>query len=133
VRRADGTVERMARGGEVSPGDAIRFSVSSSRPAYLIVLGLDSRPSVSVYVPSSSDTRPTVSGTDVLVDGSIVLDDTLGPERVVALFCPTPLGIESARKIAEDALQAAGGAPERVERLSVECPQRSFLMHKRLR
>jgi hypothetical protein len=82
-----GTHERGRAGQSVRPGDRIRFTYSSDRPAYLAILARDAAGTVSVYFPNGDAARYVSEGYDRPLDSSVELDATLGPESVFALFC----------------------------------------------
>ena len=64
----------------------MRFVVSTTRPGHLVILGLDAAGKVSVYSPTAT-LHPRRRGTRQAMPGSIILDDTPGAERLVALEC----------------------------------------------
>lgn len=131
VRHADGRVDRVAPGETLRPGDAIRFSLSTPRGGYVAIAGMDSRPSVSAYAPVSSDTAiPMGAVRGHVLDGSIVLDDATGPERIVAFLCREPVPVSTLLAEARAALAAAGGDPRAVGTIDARCRQTSFLIGK---
>lgn len=92
----------------------------------MAVVGLDAAQAVTPYVEGER----IGSGTQVL-PGAIRLDETLGAERIVALFCgdaPSPDAIVGAGR---RALAKAGGDPAAVDALEVDgCVQSSVLIRK---
>jgi anti-sigma factor RsiW len=84
-------VQRGRSAQRVRPGDLVRFVYSSSRPRYLAVLSLDAAQHASVYFPDGPVAARVTEGTDVALPSSVLLDQTLGREQVVALFCDTPV------------------------------------------
>jgi hypothetical protein len=94
VRHA-GVVRRGNDRERVSPGDALRFVVTSSVPSYVAVLSRDGKGHVSVYHPSGPRAARTEPGVERPLDASVVLDDVLGEERVYALACSTPVEVAS--------------------------------------
>ena len=72
------------------PGDALRFVITSD-PGYLSVVLVDARGRVWPFYPDTDpeqDARPwriEAKGRHEL-PGSVVLDDSLGPERIVLIF-----------------------------------------------
>ncbi|MEO8550564.1 MAG: hypothetical protein ABI678_11345 [Kofleriaceae bacterium] len=107
LRDDHGRVAALATGDLAHPGDAIRFQITSPRPARVVVLAFDRR-QVSVYAPVEPDHATTL-------DGSIVLDDTLGPERVIAVLCPRPRPLAEVLAEATAAFERAGRDPTRVD------------------
>lgn len=123
VRRSpSGELAWLAPGQPVHPGDAIRFRLLAPTAGYVAVLGLDAARVVSVYAPAGATLEPLAAGAPTTLDGSIVLDDTLGPERLLALLCPTPRPVAEVRAEAQRALTAAGGDPRAVERITPRGP-----------
>jgi hypothetical protein len=131
LRRPSGEVTRPAQGETVFPGDALRFEVTSARPGFVAVLGLDAAGAVTVYAPVSESTIHLEAGTPTVLPGSIVADSTLGPERIVAVLCAQLPPFDELRQAALRALSQAGGDPHRVTRLGTPCSESSFLIDKR--
>jgi len=92
VKRAD-AVQRGRSGDVVHPGDAIRFAFTSFSPGYLMVLSRDGAGRVSVYYAEGERAAPIEPGEDVLLPGSITLDDVLGLEEIHALHCAAPVPV----------------------------------------
>ncbi|WP_373048629.1 hypothetical protein [Vulgatibacter sp.] len=126
ARTQDGNVERVLPGDPLAPGDAIRFEVSAPEEAWVAIVGVDSAQVVTPYVQGAS----LPAGEQVL-PGSIVLDETLGAERIVAVFCDGPVATEKLVDAGKRALAAAGGDPAAVVDLAVpDCRQSSVLIRK---
>lgn len=92
--------EQVLRGHALDPlrpGDLVRFVYSSARPRYLAVLSLDAARHASIYFPNAPLSPRVAAGTDVALPSSVMLDQTLGRERVVALFCDAPVALEPLR------------------------------------
>jgi hypothetical protein len=92
-------------------GDAIRFVVR--KPAeldQLLVVGVQAAGAVTVYHPFAGATSVALDARAgrLEVEGSVVLDDRTGPERVFALLGRAPIALDSVR--AALAGLAAGGA-----------------------
>lgn len=129
VKHADGNVAPLRPGDRLQPGEAIRFVVSTARRGRLTIVGIDAAPKVTPYVQA-----PVERGHKQLMPGSIVLDDTLGAERVVALLCDD--GVEGAALVgaARRKLVEADGDPRRVGELGVAgCAESALVMEKALR
>lgn len=77
----------------VFPGDAINFAASTERPAFLAIISIDGADRVSVYYPDGPVAAPVGAGRDQLLPLSVVLDDVLGLERVVGVFCDRALAV----------------------------------------
>lgn len=132
AKRQDGSVSYVVSPATLAPGDAIQFAVTTDRPGYLAIVGVDAAGVVSPYVPDSSDTPLRLpAGADQLMDGSIILDDTRGFERIFAVLCHHRFEMQTLLGRARTALATAKGDPSRVE-LADEpgCLQTSFLVEK---
>jgi hypothetical protein len=130
VKHGDGAIENMSSPAHVAPGEAIEFEVSTHDAGTLVIVGVDSAGVVSPYVPA----RHIDAGSRQLLDGSVVLDDTLGSERLVALLCALPATsatTDAAVARARTTLMAAGGEPVRMQTLAVTgCRETSFVLDK---
>jgi hypothetical protein len=133
VKRQTGVVEPLLSGGQVAPGEAIRFRISSPKAAWVFVVGMDSAGQVSPYASGDGYGVPWTAGTDAYLDGSIVMDDTRGVEQLAAVFCPSPTPVGTVTEAARKALNGSGGHPDQVSSLPVECTQRFFLLRKSAR
>lgn len=91
------TISEGRSGAVVYPGDQLRFTYSSDTPRYLALFNLDAK-RISVYFPSDKQAKRVVAGLEVALDFSVELDETIGSERVFAVFCDTPFPIESVRQ-----------------------------------
>jgi hypothetical protein len=88
-----GVVRRGNERERVSPGDALRFVVTSSVASYVAVLSRDGAGQVSVYHPAGPVAARVEPGVERPLDQSVVLDDVLGEERVYALACSEPVAV----------------------------------------
>lgn len=114
-RRA-GAVRPLDDGAEVLPGDALRFSVAAAA-RYALVVSIDGAGVFSVYAPfGGARSEPLADGVTaaapVELSGSVVLDDTLGDERLWALLSDEPVEVARVRPLLER-LAAAGPAAVR--------------------
>jgi hypothetical protein len=121
VRHA-GAVRRGSERERVSPGDALRFVVTSSVPSYVAVLSRDGAGQVSVYHPSGPRATRVEPGVERPLDASVVLDDVLGEERLYALACSVPIEVASLR----DGLRRTDTEPA----WPVECSIERFVLIK---
>jgi hypothetical protein len=127
ARGADGRVEELLPGARVRAGDAVRFSVSTLVEGHVAVVGADAAGGVAVH---AAPPAPLPAGKGQLLEGSLILDEAVGPERFVAVLCdgtPAAARIEAA---ARTALAAAGGDPRGMGELVLDCRQASFLVEK---
>jgi hypothetical protein len=121
VRHA-GVVRRGSDRERVSPGDALRFVVTSSEPSYVTVLSRDGAGQVSVYHPSGPRAARVEPGVERPLDASVVLDDVLGEERLYALACSAPVEIAPI----SDGLRRTNAEPT----WPVECSVERFVLIK---
>jgi uncharacterized protein DUF4384 len=101
-------VRRAAPGESVAPGDAVRFAVSTPIPAFVAVLSVDPSGRASVYFPQGPRAVQVPAGTEVPLPLGTLLDETTGEERLLGLFCTTPVELEPIRLALQ---QAQDGAP----------------------
>ena len=90
-------VRRAAPGETVFAGDAVRFAVSTPIPAYVAVLSLDPAGRASVYFPQASRAAEVPAGTEVPLPLGTRLDATTGEERLLGIFCASPVELEPIR------------------------------------
>lgn len=126
ARRASGQIDWLASGDRVAAGDGLRFELSHGAGGFAMVVGLDARPSVSIYAASARLEGPGKT----LLPEAIIADATPGAERILALLCPSAPSIEEVKRAAESALAAVGGRPEAVRDLPVPCAQSAVLVRK---
>jgi hypothetical protein len=130
VRHADGRTEDVLPGQSLSPGDAVRMVVTARAPdSALVILDFDGRGKVSAFEPAHGDPKRIGAGRQ-LVEGSVVLDDALGPERLLALFCGGEISTSDAIAAGQRALTQVGGDPRAVHTLGLPCREASLLIQK---
>jgi hypothetical protein len=100
-------VRRAGPGEVIAPGDAVRFSITTAVPAYVAVLSVDPAGRAFVYFPEGERAVRMPAGPDVPLPLGTRLDQTVGEERVLALFCPAPIEVEPVRRTLERAGDAA--------------------------
>ncbi|HSR99396.1 MAG TPA: hypothetical protein VLM79_20230 [Kofleriaceae bacterium] len=104
VKHGD-AVREGAPGEVVGPKDAINFVVSTEQPAFLAIISVDGAGKVSAYYPEGPTAAAIPAGRDRVLPRSVLLDDTLGLERVVGVFCDRPIAVaELAAAVARDAI-----------------------------
>lgn len=127
----DGSVEQILPGGTLEPGDAIRFRLSTKRAGWITVVGLDEAGHVSVYVPQPNARSVRLNaGDDQVLDGSIILDETPGAERLVAFVCEAPVSVDFLVAMSQAALDRTGSDPREVTRVQPDCREATFLFEK---
>jgi hypothetical protein len=127
AKHGDGKVEQVLPGARLSPGDAIRFRIASEEGGYLAIAGIDSAQVVSIYHAPVKIER---SEKERLLEGSIILDGTLGPEQIAAIVCHEPPQEANVVAVGRAALDRVGGDPRRVSELELGCRQAFFLIEK---
>lgn len=131
VKGADGSIARPSPGASVRPGDAVRFQVSTVRPGFVAILGVDSAGTVSLYYPDEGEGLLQLGeGRGQLLPGSVVLDETLGAELFVALRCDAQTPRTALVEKAKRALETAGGDVAKVQALQSGCDEDRFLVTK---
>jgi hypothetical protein len=131
ARRASGEVTRLAPGDTVLPGDALRFEVAAAQPGFVAVMGLDAKGVATIYAPASGSMQSLPGGPPVVLPDAIVTDDTLGAERIVAVFCERSMPLEELRSAGMRALSQAAADPQRVGRLDTPCAETAFEIEKK--
>jgi hypothetical protein len=125
----------------VRPGDRVRFVITGApeEHPYLLVASVDGAGAPAVYFPYAGDRSAPLPGPGRWeVPGSIVLDGTLGPERVFVLFSRTPLAAPAVRAALTRLGQSGTPAGKNAIRdaQTIDLPgtvQRSFLLLKQAR
>jgi hypothetical protein len=122
-------------GGIYRENDRIQFTYSSGSHRYLFLVSLDDHGAVSNFNHKASDSSIPISpGSNRLLEGSIILDDSIGPERIFAIFSSTPLRfkeIKAATDRAHRELKKTGGSVRDLTRLPLPYPQASVLLMKK--
>lgn len=115
--RRGGAVRELVDGSAVEPGDAIRFvvdprggqypvdpssgvyPVAPPEGRYALIVSIDGAGHTSVYYPfdGTASAPLPASSAPIELDGSVVLDDVLGNERLWALLSAEPLQVEQIR------------------------------------
>lgn len=85
------------------PSDRIRFVVSPAGAKYLMVASTDGAGVFSVYHPfGAAQSHPVEGKSKVELPGAVELDDTLGAEKLIAVFSDAPITaaqVEAALKL----------------------------------
>ena len=131
VAEVDGAVAPGRPGGTYRPGDRIQLRYTAPAATYLVVVSLDSRGAVTAFYDDAGRSLALEPGVARVLDGSVVLDDALGPERVVGCFADAPVATGEVVAAGRRALRAAGGDPAATGPLDLPCEQATFLIHKR--
>lgn len=83
-------------GTRLTEGDQIQFRYAAAGHPYLFVISVDARGVVSALYPEvpTQSIKVQTEGTHVL-DGSVILDDSVGPERIYAIFSSAPVAFSN--------------------------------------
>jgi hypothetical protein len=129
AKHLDGRIEALTSPAQLAPGEAIEFELSTRVAGFVGVVGVDAAGVISPYVPS----RRLAAGGHQMLDGSVVLDATLGAERIFAVMCETEIEMDVIVERARSALARVGGNPAQIELLALPatCSQTSFLIEKK--
>jgi len=137
VARHDGRVTTVDRSNpNLRPGDELRFVVTATDPEapYILIVSVDGAGRPNVYHPYNGATSARIDHPGRWeVPGSIVLDESSGPERIFALFSKEPLQAS----IVTQSLAAIGKrgweAIRTTERLDIAgIDQSSFVIEKQM-
>jgi hypothetical protein len=95
-------VARLVPGSVLESGDALRFAIEPHNNAYLLIAGVDGAGSASAYYPFGQWHSVPITNHDRFeVPGSIVLDNSAGPERIFAFLSAQPLDVNLVRTTLE--------------------------------
>lgn len=120
VNRPEGPV-RAEEGAGLTSGDQVQFRYAAQGRAWLLVLSVDGRGVItSLYPAEGGESVPVEPGGAHVLEGSIILDDAVGVERVFAFFSDEPLSFEAVRPKVQAAIDRAGGDLGRVESVDLE-------------
>jgi hypothetical protein len=100
VKVVDGAGGRVIGPGDaVPPGSTVQFSQTSGTPGYLAVCGVAGG-RARAYHPGTGHAAPVAPGRDLPVGPAVALDGVAGAEELVGVFCPDPIPVERAVKLA---------------------------------
>ena len=90
LKRGDAEPSVLAPDARVKPGDSLRFSYDAPSNGYLAVFELDGTESTTVFWPYGGSSAAPVKQAEGLLSGVVVLDDSRGPEWLVAVWSKKP-------------------------------------------
>ena len=124
-------VFRVHQGTTLRSDDMIRFVpvLSNDGPRYIMVVSVDGLGTVSKYFPQDSDTALRVHAMKAALPGSIVLDNTPGPEHVWLLSSKTPFRYSEIVTTIRRAWTRAG-ASDRMDLLPLNLEQVGLVFFK---
>jgi hypothetical protein len=85
-------------GARLFPDDMLRFVPSVPQPGYLMVISVDENGQPSLYYPMGQEIAQTTSGGRTPLPGSVILDESEGPERIFFLYSRDPFDFSSVRQ-----------------------------------
>jgi hypothetical protein len=127
-------VTRLASGSRLSPGDRLRFEVSTNwTRGYAGVIGLDAHGVVSILAPADGPTVEVRGSQRLLLDGAVELDESIGSERIDLIGCRQQMPVAALADAARVALQRQGGDLRKVGQIAAGCHQETFWFEKAVR
>jgi hypothetical protein len=90
-------------GESVRPGDSVQFTTTTEAAGFVAVLGVTAEGRTELLYPQGRTAAPIPAGQEVGLPGSTILDENVGQERVVGLFCAAPVELEPIRQAFEAA------------------------------
>jgi hypothetical protein len=133
VQHSNGHTERVSPGAVLAPGDHLRFEVAAPHDAFVSVISLDARAAVTAFVPAAGNALPVKVGRRQLLDGAVLLDDSVGPERLLLSACSQAIAVDQVVATAQAELNKANGKIADVGTLPLPCKQTSFWIRKEKR
>ncbi|MDP1821641.1 MAG: hypothetical protein Q8L48_00280 [Archangium sp.] len=90
LKRGDAEPALLPPDGRVKPGDSLRFGYDAPADGYLAVFELDGTEATTVFWPFAGTAGAPVKQSQGLLPGTVVLDDSPGPEWLVAVWSRAP-------------------------------------------
>jgi len=122
-QRAD-RVFRVNPGERLLAEDRIRFAVSAPGPGQVMIVSVDQQGEVSLFYPAGS-----VEGGRTELEGSTILDESRGPERIFVVFSEGALDFAAVESAVVRGLEETGDVVK-LQRLPLELVQNSLLIQK---
>ncbi len=136
VAQQDGRPVPVEDGATLAPETRVRFLYDSSDFDYLMLVNVTDAGEVSVLYPmTEGPSIPVVRGVGIPLQGAVLLDDHLGPERFFALFSASPLAYEQVEAAIAQTRKGAGAADggawlRDLRSLPLDCAQATLLIEK---
>jgi hypothetical protein len=122
-QRAD-QVFRVNPGERLLPEDRIRFAVSTPGPGQIMIVSVNKQGQASLFYPPGP-----VEGGRTELEGSTILDESSGSERIIVVFSEEALSFGAVQSAVERGLKDSGGI-ENLKKLPLDLAQNSLLIHK---
>ena len=122
-QRAD-QVFRVNPGDRLLPEDRIRFAVSTPGPGQVMIVSVDQQGEVSLFCPAGP-----VEGGRTELEGSTILDESKGAERIFAVFSEESLDFGAVESAVARGLEETGDVAK-LQKLPLELAQNSLLIQK---
>lgn len=90
LKRGEAEPTPLPADGRVKAGDSLRFSYDAPADGHLAVFELDGREQVTVFWPYGGAAAAPVKKAQGLLPGAVVLDDSPGPEWLIAVWSSAP-------------------------------------------
>ena len=126
LQKTTGEQLEIFSGDTASPGDQLRFAVRTSTPGYATIISLEANGMLNIYVPSLFIIAEKLHW----FEGSILLDTTLGVEKIVAFVCKEPLADSTLTKSVQDFLRKTNGQIDTIDFLPSQCSQTTLTLKK---
>jgi len=111
-------------GDRLLPEDRIRFAVSTPGPGQVMIVSVDKQGEVSLFYPPGP-----VGGGRTELEGSTILDESRGPERIFSVFSKEALDFGAVEAAVARGLEETGDVVK-LEKLPLELVQNSLLIQK---
>lgn len=131
-RRRGDSVRALVPGEKLSAGDALRFRLAPGDHAYAMVASVDAAGKATIYVPLGGDaSAPVPQGGAWEAPGSVTLDDTVGPERLFALFSRKPIAAATVIGALEAVGRGGADAIRKVDHLDVGADSQASVLFEK--
>lgn len=120
----------VASGDAVHPGERLGFRVHPRRSGHLLIVGVDDRGQDYLCYPQRQQGHAALvaaSASPYSLEEAVRLDEVMGHERLLALFCPEPVSLE---QIKPGLLQAVQAGAQDIPTLKPGCVQSEITLQK---
>ena len=129
----DGKTELVDPKKVLHPGERIQFALTGPKGGFVHLVGVDEAGLVSVYYPRSDQSQEEFpGGVGRPVPGAVLLDETLGRERIFVLVCDQAMKAAQIKAKVEGLRADVRGLLDE-DMLDFDCGQTSLVLHKERR